>query len=55
MATEHKPDPKPGELVLCGGCGAAMTPYTPPYPPEECLCPECDRVVGEMIANGELG
>lgn len=55
MDTGYKANPKPGELVLCGGCGETMTPYTPPYLPTECLCDECNRVISEMIDNGELG
>lgn len=45
--------PKPGDLVRCGAC-ENMTPYTPPYPPDQCLCDECDRIVGEMREAGEL-
>ncbi|HDR8929193.1 TPA: hypothetical protein QDA78_005657 [Burkholderia vietnamiensis] len=43
----------PGDLVRCGSC-ENVTPYTPPYPPDQCLCAECDRIVGEMREAGEL-
>jgi hypothetical protein len=43
----------PGDLVRCGSC-ENLTPYTPPYPPDQCLCDECNRAIGEMRANGEL-
>ncbi|BCB23187.1 hypothetical protein KNT66_gp15 [Burkholderia phage FLC5] len=40
-------------FVRCGSCDN-MTPYTPPYPIDQCLCAECDRIVGEMRKAGEL-
>jgi hypothetical protein len=43
----------PGDLVRCGSC-ENVTPYTPPYRPDQCLCSECERVVGEMREAGEL-
>lgn len=40
-------------LVRCGAC-ENMTIHTPPYPADQCLCSECERVVGEMRKAGEL-
>lgn len=54
MSETENAKPKPGDLVLCGCCHEKLTPYTPPYPPDECLCDECDAEIGEMMRNGEL-
>jgi hypothetical protein len=45
---------KPGDLVLCGGGCGKLIPYEPPYLPDQCLCAECEAIVGEMIKDGAL-
>lgn len=46
--------PAAGDLVKCGGCHAKMTPYTPPYPPDECLCDECEKAMTVLRQEGEI-
>lgn len=51
--SEWKPAAQ-GDMVLCGGGCKMLIPYTPPYPPDECLCSECEQAVSEMKAKGTL-
>jgi hypothetical protein len=56
MSATTKPegDLKPGDLVGCGACREKLTPYQPPYPPDEQLCDECQIIIADMMKDGTL-